>query len=223
MPFGMLQGLASGFSAMKANKSLNNLWKQDPTYTANPLANQQFAMAKNLFGSRMFGAPQEERNIYGANANFNANVQKNSSSGSQALALAAAGQGESDQAFSNLQQKESQNKYGLLSNLNNAYANMIGEGDKVYNYQVRRFGDMAQIKGVQAQNRAGILTGAFNGLNSDFNDATQIFGMAKGGGFSGGFGQGFGMNGGNKMQQSNNYGNNFFPGWTPQNRFNTNP
>jgi hypothetical protein len=186
MPFGMFQALGNALSAKKSNKALTDVWNKDPSYTKNPLVGQQFDLAKQMFYGRMVGGAQEERNIYGNNANFNAQVGRNSSDGSQSLALAAAGQGQTNQAFSNLQLKEQQNKYGMLSNLNNAYGQMIGEDDKVYNDQVRRFGDYASIKGAQIQNKAGILTGVFNGLNSDFNDAMQIFGMAKGGGFGGG-------------------------------------
>lgn len=185
MPFGMFSALTNALSAKKANKELDKLSALNPTYTQNPLAGNQFELAKQLFSGRMFGAPQEERNIFSNNANFNAQVGRNSSDGSQSLALAAAGQGQADQSFQNLQLKEQQNKYGLLSNLNNAYANMIGEGDKVYNDQVRRFGDTAAIRGAKVQNKASMWTGLWNGLNSDFNDAMQIFGIASGGGFGG--------------------------------------
>jgi predicted DsbA family dithiol-disulfide isomerase len=111
--FGFWQGVFNARSAKNANKELDKLWEQDPTYTKNPLAGEQFGLAKNLFYGPMFGRQQEARNIFGGNANFNAQVGRNSTDASQSLALAAAGQGQADQAFSNLQLKEQQNKYGM--------------------------------------------------------------------------------------------------------------
>ena len=192
MPFGNLEALLSGLTAKKSNKVLEGLLSQDPSYAKNPLVAQQFGLAQNLFGSRMFGAPQEERNIFANNANFNAQVGRNATDGSQALALAAAGQGQTDQAFQNLQLREQQNKYGMLANLNNAYGAMIGEDDKVFNDKVRQFGTKASIKGAQMQNVANVNTSFANGLNNDFNEAMNIYGM-----FSGG-GMGSGMNGGGR-------------------------
>lgn len=213
MPFGLLQGLTNIHSANKANKELDKVWQQDPSYTANPLVNQQFDLAKQLFYGRMAGAPQEERNIFTNNANFNAQVGRNSSDGSQALALAAAGQGQTDQSFQNLQLKEQQNKYGMLSNLNNAYGSMINEGDKIYNDQVRRFGDYASIKGAQTKNNASKWTGIWNGLNSDFNDAMSIVGLASGM-------PGLGGGGKQTQQQTGGGMSGGWPGWSPQQRYN---
>lgn len=186
MAFGAISGLMNAITAKKSNKVLQQLLGQDPTYQKNPLAAQQFGMANNLFFSPMFGSQQESRNIYGNNANFNAQVGRNATDGSQALALAASGQGQTDQAFSDLQLRQQQNKYGLLNNLNNAYANMIGEDDKVFEDQVRKFSNKASIKGAQMQNLASINTGFANGINSDLNDAFSVFGMFGGGGMGGG-------------------------------------
>lgn len=209
--FGMWQGLANSIMSKKANRELGNLINQNPVYTQNPLVGQQFGMAKNLFNARMFGAPEEERNIYGANANFNANVQRNATDASQALALAAAGQGQADQAFSNLQTSEKQNKYGLLENLNNAYAQMIGESDKEYNDRVRRFGDLASIKGAQIKNRTNAVNGLFNGLNSDINQAASLFGAFAGVGGVGGIKDLFSANGGQQRFRNNNQLGGFNP------------
>lgn len=180
MPLGLIQGLANIFRQKKANKALEQLLQKDPTYQQSPYAAQQLGLSKQLFNGRMFGAPQLEKNIFTSGANFNANVNRNATDSSQALALGAAGQGQTDAALQDLQTKEQQNKYGLLKNLNEAYAGMINEGDKGYNDQVRRFGDLAQIKGQEQQNKTNALTGIFNGINSDFNDALGIFGIASG-------------------------------------------
>lgn len=194
----------------KANKQLSQLQTQDPTYTANPLVGQQFDLAKQLFYGRMAGAPQEERNIFTNNANFNAQVGRNASDGSQALALAAAGQGQSDQAFSNLQLKEQQNKYSLLGNLNNAYGEMIGEGDKVFADQTRKFGNKVQIQGAKSQNNQ-------QGWQDFSNFGMGIANI----GLSGGFGSGFGSGGGayRTFPQNNGGMSGGNPGWSPKDRY----
>jgi hypothetical protein len=128
------------------------------------------------FGTR----PQVARDIQTAGENFNAGVDRSATDSSQALALKAAGLGQTDNAISSSNLDFTKNKFGLLSNLNNAYATMIGEGDKVYNDKVRRFGDYTSIEGAKVQNRASGVNGIFNGFNSDFNDAMQVLGIATG-------------------------------------------
>lgn len=184
---GLIQGVANIFRQKAANKALEKLLGQDPTYQQNPLAAQQLAMAHQLYNGRMEGAASEERNIFQNQANTIGAVNKNATDSSQALALAAATQGKTNQAFNNLQQQESQNKYSMLQNLNQAYSNMINEGDKVYNDKVRRFGDLASIRGQQQQNKTNALNGVFNGLESDINGAMKIM---SGGGFGNFFGGG---------------------------------
>lgn len=176
MAFGLIQGIVNAFGAHSANKSLNNVLKYQPEYKANPLSAQYLNFSKNLYNGRMAGAPQLERNIFANNANYNAQVGRNASSGAQALALAAAGQGQTDASLNNLALEEQQNKMGLLSNLNHAYGQQIQEGDKVYQDQVRRFGDYAAIRGAQQKNRSNAVNGIFNGLESDVNQAIGLFG-----------------------------------------------
>lgn len=167
----------------KSNKALDKLAGQDPTYTANPFSGQRFALAQNLFNGRMAGAANEENNIYGAQANAMNGIDRNATDSSQALALAAAAQGQTDQAFNNLQTKEAQNKQAMLSNLNDAYAGMIGEGDKVYQDKVRRFGDMAEINGAKQQNRQNAWGSVSNLGLGMMNLGMQ---MGNGGAFGGG-------------------------------------
>lgn len=183
---GLLQGVANIFTSNAANKSLNNVLKQQTEYQENPLSGQYLGLSKNLFNGRMAGAPQQERGIYANNANYNAQVARNASSGAQALALGAAGQGQTDNALDELQVKEQQQKMGLLGNLNNAYGQSIKEGDKVYNDKVRRFNDYAAIRGAQMKNRTNAVNGIFNGLESDIN---QGIGIASGGGLTSLFGK----------------------------------
>lgn len=181
--FGLINGIVNAFGAHKANKRLDQLLSQDPTYTANPLSAQYLGMSQNLFNGREAGAAQQERNIFTNNANFNATVGRNAASGSQALALAAAGQGQADQSVQNLGLQEQQNKYNMLGNLNSAYQQNINEGDKVFNDKIRKYGDLASIRGAQQKNRTNAVNGIFNGLSSDFND---VLGLAGAGAFNAG-------------------------------------
>jgi len=181
--FGLLQGIAGAFSAHGANKSLSRLQKLDPTYMANPLAAQYLNQVKQAYSGRMPGATQAENNIYTQNANFNDTVGRNATDASQAIAAAAAGQGQTDQQLQDLSTKEAQSKYGLLDNLNSAYGANIAEGDKVYNDNVRRYGDLVAIRGAQQKNRQNAVNGVFNGLQTDFND---FMGLAGGGAFDAG-------------------------------------
>jgi hypothetical protein len=149
----------------KLAKKIHPVWEQ---YKTNPYASQQLGMAQQLFNGRMLGAANQERNIYSNQANFNANVSRNATDGSQALALAAAGQGQADQSFSNLQTQELQNKYGMLSNLNNAYGQMIGEGDKEYNSMLQKYqmdvNEKNALRGAGANNMFGAVSDLSGGL-----------------------------------------------------------
>ncbi len=148
---GAIGGLISSFGN---NSKLDKLYRQDPTYAANPIAAQRMGLAQNLLNSRMPGATAMERNIYGNQANQLANINRNATDGSQALALGAASQGQTNQAFQNLATQEQQDYYNRLQNYTGAQQGMIQEGDKVYQDQLRRYGDLSAITGAKIQNTA---------------------------------------------------------------------
>lgn len=184
---GLIGGIGSIFGNRKSNRDLQRLIGQDPTYKANPLAAQRLGLAQTLLNARMPGAAAAERNIYGNQANTMANVNRNATDASQALAMAAASQGQANQAFGNLATQEAQDYQRRYGNLVGAQEGQIQEGDKVYQDQVRRFGDLAQIKGMQAQNRNAM----WNSI-SNFGFGAMNLGMAGGTQslFPGGFGSG---------------------------------
>lgn len=149
---GLIGGIAGLFGAKKSNKRLEQLLKQNPAYTANPLVDQRLGLAQTLLNARMPGAAAAERNIYQTQANTMANVNRNATDASQALALAGAGQGQANQAFTNLGVQEAQDYQRRYGNLVGAQDASVQEGDKVFQDKVRRFQDTAQIRGTQAQN-----------------------------------------------------------------------
>lgn len=199
---GLIGGIAGIFGAGSANSKLDELLQKDPTYTANPLANQRLGLAQSLLNARSPGAAYAEKNIYGNQANQQANIQRNATDGSQALALGAAGQAQTNQAFLGLNNQEDQNYQQRLGNLNQAQQGEIQEGDKVYQDQIRRFGDMAQIRGQQNQNTQN----AWNSI-SNLGFGAANFGLS--GGASKIFGSGGGGGGGQPSQSySGGYGSN---------------
>jgi hypothetical protein len=159
---GLIGGVANLFGSRKANKRLDRLMKQNPTYQSNPIAAQRMALAQQLLNARQPGAAAAERNIYGAQANTLANIQRNATDSSQALALAAGSQGQTNQAFGDLAQQEAQGYQQRYQNLSGAQQGMIEEGDKVYQDQVRRFQDLAQIRGMQTRNTQNAWQGVSN-------------------------------------------------------------
>ena len=150
---GLIGGIGKLFGRGRANRELDKVLAQDPTYKENPLARQQLGLAQTLFNARMPGASSIERNIYSTQANQLANINRLATDSSQALALAAGTQGQTNNAFNNLGIQEAQDYQRRYGNLEGAEEGVIREGDKVYSDQVRRFGDLSQIRGAQNANR----------------------------------------------------------------------
>lgn len=176
--FGAIQGIANIFRQKKANKALDQILSQDVRYQKNPFANTQLSLAQQMFGDPSLGTRnQVEKGIQTNNANFMGNVNANATDSSQALALGAAGLGQSNQDIVNANTGFQKNKLALTDNLNQAYGGMINEGDKDYQDLIRRYSNLAEIKGQQQQNKTNALNGVFNGLNSDINQALQVAGL----------------------------------------------
>jgi hypothetical protein len=202
----------------KNNRDMEKLLSQDPSYKENPLAAQRLGLAQTLLNSRMPGAAALERNIYTNQASRINDVNRGATDASQALALGAGAQGQTNQAFGQLQQQEAQNFQQNLSNLTGAQEGMINEGDKVYNDQIRRFGDLSQVRGAQAANRANnwgdIANTGFGiadfGMQGGFNN---MFPKKQGQGyglppmqFNGTYGSGVPMTGGLMNRTTPNFG-----------------
>lgn len=191
---GLIGGIAGLFGAGSANKKLDQLLSQDPTYKANPIAAQRLGLAQTLLNARSPGAAYAEKNIYGNQANQQANIERNATDSSQALALGAASQGQTNKAFEGLNEQEAADYQRRYGNLTGAQEGQIQEGDKVYQDQVRRFGDIAQIRGAQNANTQ-------NAWNSISNLGFGAAGFGLQGGLGGLFGKkktnnGFGWNAG---------------------------
>lgn len=93
----------------------------------------------------------------------------------------ATGQGQTNQAFGDLGMDEANYFQQNLNNLTGAQEGMIQEGNKVYEDQVRKYGNKMQIKGAQAENRNNTWSDVANlgfGL-SDFGMSGGFDGMFK--------------------------------------------
>lgn len=189
---GLIGGIGSLFGARRANRRIEQLIKQNPTYKENPLARERMGLAQTLLNARMPGAAAAERNIFTNQANTMAQVNRNATDASQALALAGAAQGQTNQAFSNLATQEAQDYQRRYGNLVGAQEGVIQEGDKVYNDQVRRYQDLVSLRGAQNSNTQNM----WNSLSSLGLGAASL-------GMAGGFNNMSG--GGNKQGQGAYY------------------
>lgn len=148
------------------NAKANDINPVYTPYQVSQYAKDQLGTAQQMFNGRMAGASSEERNINAAQSDTQASVDRNATSSAQALAMATAGQGQADAGFNNLQVKEEQNKYGMLSNLNNAYATMTREGDKVYQDKLNKYQmDVAAKNGLRSSAMNNIFGGASDALS----------------------------------------------------------
>lgn len=177
---GLIGGIGSLFGAASANRRLQKLLGQEPSYQENPLVKQRLGLAQSLLNARMPGATAAERNIYGNQAAQMANINRNATDASQALALGAGAQGQTNQAFQGLAAQEAQDYQRRYGNLVGAQQAQVQEGDKAYQDRVRQFEDLAAIRGAQTQNTQN----AWNSL-SNLGLAGMNFGLQ--GGFSGMF------------------------------------
>ncbi len=170
MVFSMLmQGIKANQENSDSNK-LNNMSMGinpiDPTYKTSPYAQQRLGMAQNLLNARMPGATSMERNIQANTSNQMENVNRNATSGSQALAMGAAVQGQGNQAVQNLGTQEQQDYYNRSQNVVGAEQGMTGEGDKVYQDQLRDYQEKQGLKnaylGAAMQNKQTALNSYAN-------------------------------------------------------------
>lgn len=150
---GLIGGIGKIFGRGKANRQMDKLLGQDPTYKENPLARQRLGLAQQLLNARMPGAATAEKGIFANQANQISNINRAATDSSQALALATGTQGQTNSAITNLGQSEAQDYQRRFNNVEGAQQGVINEGDKVYQDQIRRFQDLAQIRGAQNENR----------------------------------------------------------------------
>lgn len=137
----------------KANRTMEGLIKKDPKYEINPLAKERLSLARTLLTARMPGAMQAERNIYRSGANAYLNATKAATDPTQLLATAGNIQGTQNEAFTNLGVMEGQDYQRRYGNYTGAQDTLINEGDKVFDDQIRRYGNEVKLRQAQNENR----------------------------------------------------------------------
>lgn len=185
---GLVGGVGRLFARGKANKEMKALMARNPVYRENPLAKQRLGLAQSLLNARMPGAATAEKNIFANQANQISNINRGATDSAQALALATGTQGQTNQAISDLGQQEAADYQRRFGNYAGAQEGVINEQNKVFQDQVRRFSDTAQIQGQINQNRqnswgevSNLGFGLANfGMSGGFNN---MFGGQQGGGF----------------------------------------
>jgi hypothetical protein len=180
-------GVAAGVSAatgiykigkgIHQNNLANKVVVPEANYETSPYAVQMLDEANRLKDSRMTGAADAERGIYGSQANATGAINRNATSGAQALAMLAATQGNSNNAFNSLRMQEGQDQQMKLNNFNNASGVMINEGDKVYQDALRKrqeaINEKNALRGAGTQNIGG-------GMNDLTNDAFMMYSINNG-------------------------------------------
>lgn len=150
---GLIGGIGKMFGRGRANRQLKKLMAMNPAYKENPLARQRLGLAQTLLNARMPGAATAERGIHANQANQVANINRGATDAAQALALSTQAAGQTSDAFTDLGVQEAQDYQRRYQNLEGAQQGVINEQDKVFQDQVRRFQDTAQIQGQMNANR----------------------------------------------------------------------
>jgi hypothetical protein len=173
---GIVGAVGNMFSTRKANKELKKLEKQNPTYAANPLAQERLNLAKSMLNARMPGASYLEQNIFSNQGNQMQNINTNATDSSQALALAAGSQGQTNEALAKLGFTETQDFQRRYQNFTGAQDTQINEMDKVFSDRVRGFEDKVRFAGARAANNSN----AWNSISS-IGQGVMNMGLAGGG------------------------------------------
>lgn len=176
---GALGGFVGGiFNSNSANKKLDDILARDPMYTANPIAAQQYGMAKTILNARTPGATYAQGQISQNEANSMDAATRNATDGSQLLATGGALEGMANRATLGLAEQEAADYQRRFGNVIATGGAVINEGDKVHQDAVRRMQDEVSIRGQQAQNKQNV----WNSLTNLGMGALSLGASASGGG-----------------------------------------
>lgn len=175
-----------------ADKQLQDLIAQNPTYQRSAYPGKQLGLANSLIGSRVPGAGQFQNNIFTSQGNQMANIGRNATDSSQALLFGAGAQGQADQSLGDLQLQEADwTKYGL-QNLNQAYGANQQEDQYANQMEQQKYQNLVSLKGAQAANKMAKRKALWNTVGDIANLGVSAF---TGGIFGKGGGAGKGAGG----------------------------
>lgn len=169
---GIAVGVGTGLfkigKGMRQDNLANKVVVPNANYETSPYAINILDEANRIKNSRMAGAADAERGIYGSQAAVTGAVGRNATSGTQALAMLAAAGGNTNAAFNNLRAQEGNDFWQKENAYNNGNNTMIAEGDKRYADAVRKrqeaIAEKTGLRGAATQNMGG-------GLNDLANNA----------------------------------------------------
>lgn len=173
----LIGSIFKGIQARKQQKMANAINPVNAVYEKSPYAENQLATVQQMMNGRMAGAASEQNNIFNNMANSMGSVGRNSTSGAQSLAMLGGLQGNTNQALSQLQQKENMNSQSLLGYLSSANQGMTQENQNVYQDQLRNYNNDLNAKNALQnaswQNKGGMVDGFQNALMGVGNMASQ--------------------------------------------------
>lgn len=167
------------YSGIKQNQAAKKMKPQYQQYQPSPYAKEQLAFTKQMFNAPMPGLQDQIRGIQSAQSNTNSFVQRNATDSAQALSLGELNQGQANNNFTNLGQQQRSWQMGLLSNLNQAYGAMIGEGDKQYKSMFDKYNSDVNIQ--QGLRNAGMqnVTSGIGDISSGISQGIQYNSIGK--------------------------------------------
>lgn len=160
-------GMKSAYGLYQ-NILANRIKPQRTDYTGSQSVKDQLATVKQLYGSRGAGFAAAQDKIAQAQANTLASGSRNATDSASLLALAQGSQNQSNDALVDLYTKESQQKIGLLDNLQAAYDKMTQDDRLIWSDKMTKYNDEVQAKA--ALRNAG-MQNVFGGMN----DAASLF------------------------------------------------
>lgn len=168
---GMISSLIGGILGNHKMKKIQGQLEKQPTYQINPLAVQQQQLAQQMFNGRMPGASYAEQNILGNQANAMGQVDRNATDSGQALAIAAGLQGQTNKSLADLANQEAIDKANRFNQLAGSNAQLINEGDKAWQDQLRKQSQILNMQGARMQNTYNM----FNGLGGVLGQAGNMY------------------------------------------------
>ena len=166
-----------------ADKQLEQLKAENPSYTRSQFPGMQLGLANQTFNSRQPGAARFQQNTLSSQGNTLDFIGKNSSDASQAMLMGAGVQGQTNQVLGDLQLQETDWKKFGLQNLNDAYSENQKEDMYGYEKKMETYQNKVQLQGAQAANKLAKRKALWNTVGGIANFGVNVASAAATGGF----------------------------------------
>jgi hypothetical protein len=174
MPLPLILGAAGALAktglGIYQNIQANKINPQRVDYNGSQSVKDQLATVKNLYNSRGAGFAAAQDKIAQAQANTLASGSRNATDSASLLALAQGSQNQSDDALVDLYTKESQQKMGLLDNLQSAYDKMTQDDRLIQADKLAKYNEDMQAK-------SALRGAAYQNMFGGVGDAASLIGQ----------------------------------------------